>query len=142
VLDLSRVEANKLELDFVRFNLDELLGKTIDLFSYRAEEKDIRLYCTKSAECPVSLIGDRLRLAQILNNLLSNALKFTDRGHIHLEVKSIEAGKKLQFSVNDTGSGMTPEQAALLFQPFSQVDSSSSRRFGGAGLGLALLHTQ
>lgn len=138
VLDLSRVEANKLELDFVRFNLDELLGKTIDLFSYRAEEKDIRLYCTKSAECPVSLIGDRLRLAQILNNLLSNALKFTDRGHIHLEVKSIDNGKKLQFSVIDTGSGMTPEQAALLFQPFSQVDSSSSRRFGGAGLGLSI----
>lgn len=138
VLDLSRVEANKLELDYVRFNLDELLGKTIDLFSYRAEEKDIRLYCTKSAECPVSLIGDRLRLAQILNNLLSNALKFTDRGHIHLEVKSMDGGKKLQFSVIDTGSGMTPEQAALLFQPFSQVDSSSSRKFGGAGLGLSI----
>jgi len=138
VLDLSRVEANKLELDSVRFNLDELLSKTIDLFSYRAEEKDIRLYCTKSAECPVSLVGDRLRLAQILNNLLSNALKFTDKGHIHLEVKSIEDGDKLQFSVIDTGSGMTPEQAALLFQPFSQVDSSSSRRFGGAGLGLSI----
>ncbi len=138
VLDLSRVEANKLELDFVRFNLDELLSKTIDLFSYRAEEKDIRLYCTKSADCPVSLIGDRLRLAQILNNLLSNALKFTDRGHIHLEVKSMDGGKKLQFSVIDTGSGMTPEQSALLFQPFSQVDSSSSRRFGGAGLGLSI----
>lgn len=138
VLDLSRVEANKLELDCLRFNLDELLSKTIDLFSYRAEEKDIRLFCTKSAECPVSLVGDRLRLAQILNNLLSNALKFTDHGHIHLEVKSIDGGDKLQFSVIDTGSGMTPEQAALLFQPFSQVDSSSSRRFGGAGLGLSI----
>ena len=82
--------------------------------------------------------GDRLRLAQILNNLLSNALKFTDKGRIHLQVRSVKHGQQLQFSVKDTGIGMSAEQCAELFKPFSQVDDSSSRRYGGAGLGLSI----
>lgn len=138
ILDISRVEANKLELSHNRFLLDQVLSKATDLFAYRAEEKAIQLYCTKDANCPVSLKGDRLRLAQILNNLLSNALKFTDKGRIHLQVQSVANGKQLQFSVKDTGIGMNEEQCAALFQPFSQVDDSSSRRYGGAGLGLSI----
>lgn len=138
ILDISRVEANKLELSHSRFLLDQVLSKATDLFAYRAEEKAIQLYCSKDANCPVSLKGDRLRLAQILNNLLSNALKFTEKGRIHLQVQSVADGKQLQFSVKDTGIGMNEEQCAALFQPFSQVDDSSSRRYGGAGLGLSI----
>ncbi len=138
ILDISRVEANKLELSCSRFLLDHVLTKTTDLFAYRAEEKAIQLYCTKDANCPVSLKGDRLRLAQILNNLLSNALKFTEKGRIHLQVQSVADGRQLQFSVNDSGIGMNEEQCAALFKPFSQVDDSSSRRYGGAGLGLSI----
>jgi signal transduction histidine kinase/ActR/RegA family two-component response regulator len=138
VLDLSRVEANKLSLMSKRFNLDEVLRKTLDLFSYRAKEKQINLYCTKDTHCPITLVGDRLRVAQVLNNLLSNALKFTDTGHIHLEVKPLEKNKKLVFIVKDTGIGMNPIQLAKLFEPFTQVDNSSSRRYGGAGLGLSI----
>lgn len=138
ILDISRVEANKLELSNSRFLLDQVLSKTTDLFAYRAEEKAIQLYCTKDPNCPVSLKGDRLRLAQILNNLLSNALKFTDKGHIHLQVQTIHNGEQLQFSVKDSGIGMNAEQCSNLFKPFSQVDESSSRRYGGAGLGLSI----
>ncbi len=138
ILDISRVEANKLELSNSRFLLDQVLSKTTDLFGYRAVEKAIQLHCTKDASCPVSLRGDRLRLAQILNNLLSNALKFTDKGHIHLQVQSTDNGRQLLFSVKDTGIGMSEEQCAELFKPFSQVDDSSSRRYGGAGLGLSI----
>ncbi|NJM32488.1 MAG: hypothetical protein HC848_06020 [Limnobacter sp.] len=138
VIDVSRIEANKLELSPTRFSLATLLDKTIDLFSYRAEEKNLRLLCTRHANCPTSLVGDRLRLAQILNNLLSNALKFTEQGQIHLEVCTCEEGSKLQFKVSDTGIGMDNAQAAELFKPFSQVDSSSSRKYGGAGLGLSI----
>ncbi|HEX5485697.1 MAG TPA: ATP-binding protein, partial [Limnobacter sp.] len=138
ILDTSRIEANRLELTAKRFELDQVLSKTNDLFAYRAEEKAIQLFVTKAPECPVSLIGDRLRLAQILNNLLSNALKFTEKGHIQVKVEPIEDGRQLRFMVKDTGIGMTPEQCAQLFKPFSQVDDSSSRRYGGTGLGLSI----
>lgn len=138
ILDTSRIEANRLELTAKRFELDQVLSKTNDLFAYRAEEKSIQLFVTKAPECPVSLVGDRLRLAQILNNLLSNALKFTEKGHIQLKVEPIEGGRQLRFMVKDTGIGMTPEQCAQLFKPFSQVDDSSSRRYGGTGLGLSI----
>lgn len=138
ILDISRVEANKLELSTNRFLLDQVLNKATGLFAYHAEEKAIQLYCTKDANCPVSLKGDRLRLAQILNNLLSNALKFTDKGRIHLQVQSVNNGSQLQFSVKDSGIGMNAEQCLNLFKPFSQVDESSSRKYGGAGLGLSI----
>jgi PAS domain S-box-containing protein len=138
ILDISRIEANKLELSNKRYILDQVLSQAMDLFAYRADEKAIQLYCTKNSNCPVSLKGDRLRLAQILNNLLSNALKFTEKGKIHLEVKSIEQGRLMQFSVTDSGIGMNEEQCAALFKPFTQVDDSSSRKYGGAGLGLSI----
>ena len=138
ILDISRVEANKLELSTNRFLLDQVLNKATGLFAYHAEEKAIQLYCTKAPDCPVSLKGDRLRLAQILNNLLSNALKFTDKGRIHLQVQNVNNGAQLQFSVKDSGIGMSAEQCLNLFKPFSQVDESSSRKYGGAGLGLSI----
>lgn len=138
VLDISRVEANKLVIQTERFYLDQVLSKALDLFSYPAREKGLHLHCTKDPACPITLVGDKLRLAQVLNNLLSNALKFTEQGHIHLMVKPIDEGRKIQFLVKDTGIGMSLEQAATLFQPFSQLDNSSSRRYGGAGLGLSI----
>ncbi|MDX1669139.1 MAG: PAS domain S-box protein, partial [Limnobacter sp.] len=138
VLDISRVEANKLELSPERFRLDVLLQKTVDLFNYRAQEKGIALNCVMEIGCPSSLIADRLRLAQVLNNLLSNALKFTEKGSITLRVKTTADEARLEFSVVDTGIGLSPQAAKQLFTPFSQVDNSSSRRFGGAGLGLSI----
>jgi PAS domain S-box-containing protein len=138
ILDISRIEANKLELNPSRFNLDELLHKSMDLFSYRAEEKGIRIFCTKDEHCPSSLLGDRLRMAQVLNNLLSNAIKFTEKGHIHLQVSTSKNKQQLEFCVKDSGIGMTTEQCEQLFKPFCQVDDSPSRRYGGAGLGLSI----
>lgn len=138
ILDVSRVEANKLELQIARFELDQVLDKATDLFGYRAQEKGISLFCTKSPECPATLEGDRLRLAQVLNNLLSNALKFTEKGHIQLQVEPVQSNRQLQFTVKDTGIGLSAEQCEQLFKPFSQVDDSSSRRYGGAGLGLSI----
>lgn len=138
VLDISRVEANKLELNPARFMLDSLLQQTIDLFNYKAQEKGIQLHCIMEIGCPSSLIADRLRLAQILNNLLSNALKFTTRGSITLRVKTTHDNQRLEFSVIDTGIGLSEDEINKLFQPFSQVDNSPSRKFGGAGLGLSI----
>ena len=138
ILDISRVEANQLELSVARFNLEQLLSNSIGLFSYRADEKNIRIFYSKDESCPQSLLGDRLRLAQILNNLLSNAIKFTEKGHIHLHVQMTANTRQLEFRIQDTGIGMTEAQCQLLFKPFSQVDESPSRRYGGAGLGLSI----
>ena len=138
ILDLSRVEANKLELDIQRFDLESVLNKSMGLFNYRAQEKNIGLFCVKDLNCPSSLEGDPLRLAQVLNNLLSNAIKFTETGHIEVQVKCSPQQDMLEWQVKDTGIGMNEQQCQALFKPFSQVDDSATRRYGGAGLGLSI----
>lgn len=141
ILDFSKIEAGKLQIENHRFNLDNVLGNLSNLFSHRAEEKHLAFGIEVAEDVPTDLFGDALRLQQILSNLLGNALKFTERGNVAVKIKLLDAEKsqvRLHFSVCDTGIGLSQKDQAKLFQPFSQVDTSATRRFGGTGLGLAI----
>ncbi|WP_054763234.1 ATP-binding protein [Methylomonas koyamae] len=123
------------------FNLEEVLENVLNLFIVRAEEKQLEVVLELDPAVPLLLEGDALRLSQILNNLVGNAVKFTQRGEIHIKValRAKQDGlAELLFSVRDTGIGMTAEQVANLFQAFTQADGSITRRFGGTGLGLTI----
>ena len=136
ILDFSKIEAGKLELEEVVFSLDEILEKQRDLFALQAAKKDIELiFYVDSGVAPLYR-GDPLRLGQILTNLLSNALKFTDHGQIELAVSTAPSG--LRFSVTDTGIGVEEAVLESLFESFNQFDASTTRRYGGTGLGLAI----
>jgi len=141
ILDFSKIEAGKLELDNIQFELEDVIGNLATMTAERAEEKCIEFLVDTELDVPSFLVGDPLRLGQVLINLVGNAIKFTDRGEVHVKVETIEDssdGAKLRFSVRDTGVGMTQEQLGKMFQAFSQADSSITRRFGGTGLGLAI----
>lgn len=141
ILDFSKIEVGKLELDRVNFNLHQLLDDLIDMVSLNLNEKDLELICSISPETPTQLIGDAGRLRQILLNLAGNAFKFTTHGEISIHVQSKEesAGDVLLFiTVKDTGIGIPLEKQEILFDCFTQADSSTTRRFGGTGLGLAI----
>lgn len=141
ILDFSKVEAGKMDIEVVDFNLDEILTNLANLFSMNAQQKGIELLFQYTADVPQSLRGDPLRLGQILTNLTNNAIKFTDKGEIVVKIELLlkdEHEVTLQFSVSDTGIGITKEQQNKLFQPFSQVDASTTRKYGGTGLGLAI----
>ncbi|MBF0429509.1 MAG: response regulator [Magnetococcales bacterium] len=140
ILDFSKIEAGKLELESIGFQLGDVLDHLLDLFGAKAIAQGVELRVIKSEASRYTLIGDAMRLEQILINLIGNALKFTKSGVVELRVDSIrlEDPTLLQFSVRDTGLGMTPEHAKRLFQPFEQADSSTTRNYGGTGLGLAI----
>jgi PAS domain S-box-containing protein len=141
ILDLSKIEADKLEIEPAEFRLDRLLDKAAAVLGHRAVEKGLELVFDVPHIVPQALIGDELRLEQILTNLIGNALKFTERGEVLVRIEqSDSAGEqvKLKFSIRDTGIGMTPEQQQRLFQAFNQADGSITRKFGGTGLGLAI----
>ncbi len=141
ILDFSKIEAGKLAIEHTRFNLDTILDNLGDMFSARAEEKHLNFNIEVSPDVPTDLIGDALRIQQILSNLLGNAVKFTERGNVGIEVTLLESEKsqaKLRFRVSDTGIGISEQDQTKLFQPFSQADTSITRRFGGTGLGLAI----
>ncbi len=141
ILDYSKIEAGKLAIDNTAFNLTTLLNTLHNLFSAKAEEKHLSLTIYAASDIPCELIGDALRIQQILANLLGNAIKFTQQGHIHLklQLRDLEQSHvNVLFSVTDTGIGISPEDQAKLFQPFSQADTSITRRFGGSGLGLTI----
>ncbi|MBF0159918.1 MAG: PAS domain-containing protein, partial [Magnetococcales bacterium] len=141
ILDFSKIEAGKLTMEAVPFRLEELFDNLANLIGLKAEEKGLELHFDIAADVPHALMGDPLRLGQILINLGNNAVKFTEQGDIVIGVRQqeIEGDRvKLHFSVRDSGIGMTPEQQQRLFQSFSQADSSTSRKFGGTGLGLAI----
>ncbi|WAC44490.1 ATP-binding protein [Pseudomonas sp. SL4(2022)] len=144
ILDFSKIEAGKLQLEQVEFRLDEVLDNLANLIAFKAHEKGLELLFDLRNELPVSLIGDPLRLGQILLNLASNAVKFTEQGEIIIRVElesSDSGGVWLNFSVQDSGIGMTTEQCSRLFGAFSQADSSTTRKYGGTGLGLAISRT-
>jgi two-component system, sensor histidine kinase and response regulator len=146
ILDFSKIEAGKLELDAIEFSLRETLGDTLHLLAFRAAQKGLELAGQVAADIPDELIGDPGRLRQIIINLVGNALKFTDRGEVVVEVKIADSQKgnlqsaicNLQFSVKDTGIGIPKEKHALIFQSFSQADTSTTRKYGGTGLGLTI----
>jgi signal transduction histidine kinase/CheY-like chemotaxis protein/HPt (histidine-containing phosphotransfer) domain-containing protein/HAMP domain-containing protein len=141
ILDLSKIEAGKLNIETVPFFLDDLFDELADLHALRAREKGLELVFDLAPGLPGSLLGDPVRLRQILVNLISNAVKFTDAGEVVLSV--IEDRRQddrawLSFSVRDTGIGMSPEQCEHVFDAFAQADNTTSRRFGGTGLGLTI----
>lgn len=141
LLDLSKMEANKIELEQGEFNLAALARKTLKLSESRAQQGSVALNGNIQPECEVLVQGDAGRLQQILLNLLSNGIKFTDKGSVTLTIsreKPIQDGYQFCFQVEDTGIGFSDLQAATLFQPFTQLDSTASRKHEGTGLGLAI----
>jgi CheY-like chemotaxis protein/two-component sensor histidine kinase len=142
ILDMSKIEANKLELSFVNFSFKKMIDKTVNVIGFRVEEKRQRFDVKIDERIPSFLLGDDIRLAQIITNLLSNAVKFTPSGgQVRLEAAFIKTENRrctVQVSVSDTGIGISPEQQAKLFSSFAQAESGTSRKFGGTGLGLAI----
>ena len=141
ILDFSRIEAGKMALEACQFNLHDVVQETLKIFSVRAEEQALALRAEIVEGVPHDLIGDPLRVRQALTNLIGNAIKFTERGGITVRVDKVRETPletTLQFAVTDTGIGMTPEQQARIFSPFTQGDASTTRRFGGSGLGLTI----
>jgi PAS domain S-box-containing protein len=141
ILDFSKIEAGKLDMESVDFQLEDTLDNISTLVGIKTQEKGLELLFKTDPSVPAALVGDPLRLGQVLINLSNNAVKFTDAGEIVVStelVKKDKAQVALKFSVRDTGIGMTADQAAKLFQPFVQADSSTTRKYGGTGLGLTI----
>jgi two-component system sensor histidine kinase/response regulator len=141
ILDFSKIEAGRIDVERINFTFDEMLANVTDVTSQRAHEKGLRYLLDISPEVPRELVGDPLRLGQVLINLLSNAIKFTSEGEIQFCCRVFRSGPdwtELYFEIRDTGIGMTQEQQGRLFQAFTQADSSITRKYGGTGLGLII----
>jgi len=141
ILDLSKIEAGKLRLDRVPFQLGTVLGEIASLFALEARTKGLEFVSTVPADLPRVVVGDPGRLRQVLRNLLGNALKFTDRGEIGIRAELLSDSTnviQIRFTVHDTGIGIPPDQQGRLFESFTQGDGSSTRRHGGTGVGLAI----
>jgi signal transduction histidine kinase/DNA-binding response OmpR family regulator/HPt (histidine-containing phosphotransfer) domain-containing protein len=141
ILDFSKIEAGRLDIESVPFTLDQVIQQVAVVTGQKAHEKGLELLMDVPRDVPQHLVGDPLRLGQVLINLVNNAVKFTAHGEVRVKAEVVErAGDKaqLRFSVQDTGIGMSPEQVAKLFQPFTQADMSTTRKHGGTGLGLTI----
>ena len=141
ILDFSKIEAGKLTIEEVSFDIDEMMSNISSMISQKCSEKNLELIFKLPNELPHKLIGDPLRLSQILINYGNNAIKFTEKGEVIISADILEQDEEtifLKFNVSDTGIGLTSEQKGKLFQSFQQADSSTSRKFGGTGLGLAI----
>ncbi|HET9271509.1 MAG TPA: response regulator, partial [Vicinamibacterales bacterium] len=141
ILDFSKIESRKLEMESVPFELRDLAGETLKPLVLAAEAKGLELIFDIAPDVPDAIVGDPLRLRQVITNLVGNAIKFTEKGHVLLEIRKDrhgESGTVLHFSVSDTGVGIAREKQPLIFEPFSQADGSTTRRYGGTGLGLAI----
>jgi len=141
ILDFSKIEARRLDLDPIPFNLHHCIDDLMTLLALKAHEKNLELLNHIASDVPNGLIGDPTRLRQILINLLGNAIKFTQDGEVLLEVKLVKTNQdiiELQFSITDTGIGIPVQKQVTIFQPFAQADGSTTRRYGGTGLGLTI----
>ncbi len=141
ILDFSKIDAGKLDIENIDFDLDEVMDNLANLVGQKAEEKGIELLFSVASDVPRNLTGDSLRLGQIITNLTGNAIKFTEEGDIVISVElqnKTETTAILRFGIKDSGIGMTEEQLAKLFKSFSQADSSTTRKYGGTGLGLTI----
>ncbi|MBP9143260.1 MAG: response regulator [Thermoanaerobaculia bacterium] len=143
VLDISKLEAGGVELESIPFRLDSLLRELASATRFDAERKGLALHLQVDPELELPLLGDPTRLRQVLINLVSNAVKFTDQGDIEIAARTlapVEGRTPVQISVGDSGIGIAPEKRALIFEPFAQERADTARRFGGTGLGLAIVH--
>jgi PAS domain S-box-containing protein len=141
ILDFSKIESRKLEMESVPFELRDLVADTLKPLVLAADAKGLELIFDIAPDVPDAIVGDPLRLRQVITNLAGNAIKFTQHGHVLLEIREdhrTDGNVVLQFSVSDTGVGIPLEKQPLIFEPFSQADGSTTRRFGGTGLGLAI----
>jgi len=141
VLDFSKIEAGQITFEHIRFNLSDEINEVVKILRYKAIQKNLDLSFEVAPDVPPLLIGDPLRLKQVLINLCNNSIKFTEQGFVHVSVKLVsrnECAVRLQFDVKDTGIGISPENQQKLFKSFSQADVSTTRKFGGTGLGLAI----
>ncbi len=141
ILDISKMEAGKLDLEPIDFRFAESMEETALTLTAIAEQKGLLFQCTIAPDVPAQVVGDPGRLRQILLNLAANAIKFTEQGHVHVEVAlegASEDAVTLHFRVSDTGIGIPKERAAAIFDPYTQADSSTTRKFGGTGLGLSI----
>ena len=141
ILDFSKIEAGKLEMEETEFHLGDFLRGVMEIHAGPARDKGLEFALDLPAETPSGLMGDQVRLSQITNNLIGNAVKFTDQGAVIVRVAALEATPEtvfLRFTVEDSGIGLSPEQAAKLFNPFIQADTTSTRKYGGTGLGLVI----
>jgi len=141
ILDFSKIEAGKMEVESINFELEGVMENVNNLVSLKAEEKNIELLSSVDPSIPNNLIGDPLRLGQVLINLANNAVKFTEEGEVVIRIRQLENNGdrvKLEFSLQDSGIGLTEEARSQLFQSFAQADASTTRKYGGTGLGLAI----
>jgi signal transduction histidine kinase/CheY-like chemotaxis protein len=141
VLDFSKIESGKLELEATEFDIRDTIGVVLKALALRAHQKDLELACDIASDVPMRVIGDPVRLNQVITNLVGNAIKFTERGEVslHVHTESLDAERvALRFAVTDTGIGIPGEQQRKIFDPFSQADHSITRKFGGTGLGLSI----
>lgn len=141
ILDFSKIEAGKLTLEPIPFDLTLAITDSVELFAARAEEKKLELICRQAPDLPTRVIGDPGRLRQVLSNLLGNAIKFTQHGHIYVDATCTSSDSEatiITIAVTDTGIGIEDEKQALIFDKFTQADTSTTREFGGTGLGLAI----
>ena len=143
ILDISKVESGKLELEDTEFDLEEIIEKVCEIMAFRSHEKGVELLCEIAPDVPIQLIGDPVRFRQVLINLIGNAIKFTDNGEIYVTVDRYRQDtgtekEALIFSVKDTGIGIPQEKIGTIFDIFSQADSSTTRKHGGTGLGLTI----
>jgi two-component system sensor histidine kinase/response regulator len=141
ILDFSKIEVGKLSLDTIEFNLRDHLGQAMRTLALRAHQKDLELAYFVPPELPDFFIGDPVRLRQVILNLVGNAIKFTERGEVVLRVEAEshdKDGVTLHYAVTDTGIGIAPDKQKLIFEPFSQADTSTTRKYGGTGLGLSI----
>ncbi len=140
ILDISKIEAGRMDIESIPVDLRRLCRATADLWSDAASTKGVMLNCEIDAATPAWVLGDPTRLRQVMSNLVSNALKFTDRGQVALELRPLPGAPggqiRIQLSISDTGIGLSEAQIAKLFQPFTQAEASTTRRYGGTGLGL------
>jgi len=141
ILDFSKIEAGKLDMESLPFEIDQVLDNLATVVTVKTQEKGLELLFSRAADVPSVLIGDALRLGQVMVNLVNNAVKFTETGEIVVQIEVVDTQDEevtMKFSVRDTGIGMTEEQQGRLFKSFSQADTSTTRKYGGTGLGLAI----
>jgi signal transduction histidine kinase/CheY-like chemotaxis protein len=144
ILDFSKIEARKLQLEALPFSIRSSIAAALKPLAFRAHQQGLELICEIGPDVPAGVVGDATRIQQILTNLVGNALKFTEHGHVFVAVRQesrTERSTKLHVSVTDTGIGIPPEKHDLIFEPFRQADGSTTRRFGGTGLGLTISAT-